>query len=272
MRTAATFVLWLVAVGAVLVTVPTAWVATHVADEDGYVAFTQPFATDPELQRAVAEGVSQAVADEVQLPVAGEIVSDVVDAVVGRLVEQPGFPVAWADAQRSSHRLMFDDEQVQDRLVIDIGPILALVGDGVEDELRVGLDLPQEVVVPVSAAPDPAVLDGVEQTPRTTVIGLVVAAAAALGALVLARRRSTTLAWLGLGAAGAAGVLMLATSRGVPEVLDRAPAETPLATTMRDLLVARATESLDAWLLVLAAVGGVVAVTGLLARLVAGRR
>jgi hypothetical protein len=57
-RTGASFLCWAVAVIAAIITVPTLWVATHVANEDGYVDFTRPFVSDTELRNALVADIA----------------------------------------------------------------------------------------------------------------------------------------------------------------------------------------------------------------------
>lgn len=267
-RTLASAVLWLVAVAALAVTVPVAWVADNVADEDGYVAFTAPFAADPELQDALSAGIADELVERARLPIGQDVFRGLVETTFGQLLERPGFQAAWEETQRRSHRATFDDTAAtEDRLVLDLAPLLEVIGDAVAENTPITLDLPDRLVVPVSQEPQAELVDGVRDAPDSTRLGIAVAVLAALGSLLVARRRSTALGWLGLGAAAVGGALMVVTSRGVPEVLARRPAATELATTMRDLLVARATASFDEWLLVVVVVGAVVALVGFGTRL-----
>src|SRR3954452_2473441 len=58
----------LIAVVAALITVPMAWVATHVADEDGYVSFSKPLGSDRDLQRAFSAYLSDQLVTKYNLP------------------------------------------------------------------------------------------------------------------------------------------------------------------------------------------------------------
>jgi hypothetical protein len=265
MRTLLAALTWLVAVVAAVITVPTLWIASHVADEQGYVDFTRPFVDDTELQKALAAQVSDDVGSAAGLPdAASAAVAQVVAKYAAQLADDPGFADAWEDSQRRTHRLTY--AHATDRRTVDVGPNASFIVKKASGALPVPVDVPSTLKVPVYDSPDREVLDRVEDTPGQARIGLVVAGVAALLCLLLARRRGLALAGLGVGALLAAGVLRMATGWAVPEVLDRTPARTPFAREMRDLLVDRASDSLNGWLLVLAIAGVAVTVAGLLLR------
>lgn len=266
-RSLASALLWVVAVAAIAATLPLAWMALHVADEDGYVDFTAPFATDAELGDALSVGVADAVVETTDLPVGQQLLRELVARAVTTLADAPGLPEAWRESQRASHRATFEDGE-QQGLVLDIGPIVGLVGDEIDDALPVALATPEVVVVPVTSEVRPETIEAVQATPSQAALGGVVAVVASLGSVLLARRRSTALGLWGLGVVGVAGVLMVAAHRVVPELLARRPADNELATTMRDLLVARATASFEEWLLVTVVVGGVATLLGFGSRIV----
>jgi hypothetical protein len=267
MRSGASFVCWVVAVVAAIVTVPTLWLATHVASEDGYVDFTRPFVTDAELRDAMVAQIADDVVRVGGLPaVVKPAISSALRSVADRTAEQKGFTQAWEESQRRTHRLTLGSDASSDRFTADIGPIAAFVGREVTKDLPVKPTFPDKLLVPIYDAPDRATLDQVRKTPGRSAIGLLVVALASLLCVLFARRRVVAIAGLGLGAALTAGVLRVATGWAVPEVLDRTPARTPFARQMRDLLVDRASDSLNGWLLGLAVVGAVVLVLGLLGR------
>jgi len=126
--------------------------------------------------------------------------------------------------------------------------------------------VPDQLVVPIYNAPDREVIEQVDRTPSRALVGGLVVGLASLLCLVLARRRVNAIAGLAAGSLITAGVLFLGTGLALPEVLDRTPARSSFAREMRDLLVDRASDSLNAWLLWTALVGGVVLVLALLGR------
>ena len=271
-RSIASFLCWVVAVVAAVITVPTLWVATHVADEDGYVGFTETFVDDTEFRNAIVATITDDVANRSGLPTSLEpVVERALRSVATRTAQQPGFAEAWEESARRTHRLTFGPDADTDRLTADIGPIASFVGEQVTRDLPVRVRIPDKLLVPVYDAPDREVLDQVEKTPDRSRIGLLVVGGAALLCLLFARRRINAVVGLGAGAVITGGVLLAGTGLALPEVLDRTPARTPFAREMRDLLVDRASDSLNQWLLWILVIGGVVLVLSALGRALPGR-
>ena len=262
----------LIAVIAALVTVPMAWVATHVADENGYVSFSAPLGSDHELQQAFAAYLSDELVREYNLPAAIQPAAATALTVASRNASNaPGYTEAWKETQRRSHRLVFGQDAKQDRLAVDVGPLATFA---VKHVTNLPVTLPTingSLIVAVNAGPESGAIDQVKATPDRSRIGLLVIAVAALGALVFAKRRSTALAWLGAGAVVVAGVLRLASSHLVPGILDRTEAPSSFARTLQKLLADRAADSLGTWLLWIAIGGAIAVAVGLLLRMAAGR-
>jgi hypothetical protein len=271
-RSGASVLCWVVAVVAAVVTVPTFWLATHVADEDGYVDFTRPFVADTAFRNAIVATIADDVVRRGGLPASVRpVLARALGAVASRTAKQPGFLDAWEESQRRTHRLTFGPDADKDRLTADIGPLATFVANDVAGDLPVRLTVPDKLLVPVYDAPDREVLDQVDKTPNRSRIGLLVVGLASLLSLVLARRRINAVVGLGAGAVISAGVLLVGTGLALPEVLDRTPARTDFAREMRDLLVDRASDSLDQWLFGIGVVGAVVLVIAGLGRALPGR-
>lgn len=269
-RTGLSLLGWVVAVVAAIVTVPTLWVATHVADEDGYVDFTQTFVADAEFRNAIVSTIADDVVARGGIPSSLQpVVERALRSAATRTARQRGFAEAWEKSMRRTHRLTFGPDADTDRLTADIGPVASFVGEQMSRDLPVRVAVPDTLLVPVYDAPDRGVLDQVEKTPDRSRVGLLVVGLAALMCLLLARRRVNAVVGLGAGAVVTAGVLLAGTGLALPEALDRAPARTPFAREMRDLLVDRASDSLNQWLLWIGVVGAVVLVIAGLGRAMA---
>lgn len=264
MRTVGSFVLWLVAMTAIALSLPLAWVATTIADEDGYVSFTAPFATDAELQDALTDTIADQLVDSSGVVVGEDALRRLVAAALGRLADDPDYPAAWRESQRSSHRATFEDREER-RIVVDLAPFVQLVADDLAD-LPSFAAPPEELLVPVTREVDSEVIDAVRASPSRAVAGLVVAVVATAGSLLLARRRGTALGFWGLGVAVVGIAYMLVTNEGGSDLLRGDAAGSEVARTMQELLLARAVSSFDDWTLGAVVVGGVAAVLGFGAR------
>lgn len=270
MRTFVAFVCGVIAFVAALITVPTLWVATHVADEDGYVRLSSQLATDSELQVAFASYLSNELASRGVLPDSlEETAAAALTQVAGRTSNQPGFVEAWEQTQRDFHRGAFADGAAGP-LTVDVGPMAKFVASQVSDSLPVSLTVPTDLVVPVGDAQDRQDVDNVKRTTGMSRIGVIVAALAAIAAIGVARRRSIAVMWLGVGALTIAGLLWLASNIAAPRVLDHVDAPSEFARTLQKLLVDRAAASLDAWLLWIAVGGAALALGGFIVRASAG--
>ncbi len=262
-----------VAMLAAIVTLPLAWVASNIADEDGYVAFTSPLGSDPELQKAFSAYLSDYFVREGGLPRPLQpTVTAVFTQAAADTANAPGFTAAWEKSQRLSHRMMFGPDANQDRLAVDLGPLASFAVARVGDGLPFTLPEPGPIVLQVNDSSQREAIDQIAATENRSQQGWIVVAAAAALSLLFAKRRSTGLAWLGVGAVGVAAILRAATDYGVPNILDRTPAPSGFARTLQKLLADRAADSLAQWLLWIAIAGGAAIVIGLFLRVSGGRK
>ena len=157
----------LIAVVAALITVPMAWVATHVADEDGYVSFSKPLGSDHELQQAFSAYLSDQLVTKYNLPAAVRPQASAALTVAARTASNaPGYTQAWEETQRRSHRLVFGPDAKQDRLAIDVGPLATFA---VKHVGNLPITLPTingSLVVAVNGAPESGAINQVKDTPE----------------------------------------------------------------------------------------------------------
>lgn len=263
----------IIAMVAALVTLPLAWVASNLANEDGYVAFTSPMGSDPELQKAFSAYLSDYFVRELGLPSGlQQTAALALSGAAATTANAPGFTTAWEESQRSSHRLMFGPNAKQDRLAIDLSPLAKFTASNVGKGLPVALPEPGQIVLQVNDTSQREAIAQISATPERTRIGWMVVAAAAALSLVFAKRRSTGLVWLGVGALGVAALLRAATSYGVPNILDKTPAPSGFARTLQKLLADRAADSFAQMLLWVAIAGIAAIVVGLLLRMSSGKQ
>jgi len=273
MRTVASFVSGALALLALLAAVPLLWLSTHIVDEDGYVEFSSTLAKDTELQQAFSAYLTDELSARGVIPAALKTPAAAALAqTVERTSNQAGFIEAWEETQRSSHRQAFADPMPK-VLGLDVGPMAAFVAKQAGGDLPLAIAVPKHLVVPVvTDAGDREMVDRVQQSTRLGRIAGIVAVAAAVVCVALAQRTSAAVAWFGGGALAVAGLLWVTSGPVSQNILDHTEAPSEFARTLQKLLVDRAAGSLDAWLVVLAILGGIVMVAGLVGRAVTGRR
>jgi len=272
MRTVVSFVSGAVALIALMAAVPLLWLSTHIVDEDGYVAFSSTLAQDTELQSAFSAYLTDELSARGVVPEAFKAPAAAALAnAVERSSNQAGFVEAWEETQRSSHREAFADP-MPTILGVDVGPMAAFVAKQVSGNLPITITVPKGLVVPVvTDESDRKMVDRVKESTDLGRLAGIVAAIGAVVCLAAARRTSTAVAWLGGGTVAVAGLLWLTSGPVTQNILDHTEAPSEFARTLQKLIVDRAASSLDAWLVVLAVGGGIVAVAGLVGRAAVGR-
>lgn len=272
MRSAFAGLAALVAVLALAVTIPAGWVAQHVADEDGYVGFTAELVADANLRSDLAQIISDDLVERTGTSGAfAAVVQAAVEDAATTVVASDAFREGFADAQRQSHRALFDGDSSagldqMEGVVIDLAPVAQTVVDSLTADLPVTIAAPEQLLVTVGGEQARAGVEAIDRTPQQSTLGAGIAVVAAALSLLAARRRSSMLAWLGGGAVAAAGAVHVVAAAVIPELIDRGSPPSGLAARAQQLLADAALESLDQWLLVVAAAGGVAVVVGLVAR------
>lgn len=270
MRTFGSAVLVLIALLLTGAAVSSAWLAQNAVSAQGFAQLAQPLGEDEsfqaELSSAVASQASTAVTDGLPEGLAS-LVAPVVERVVSGFQEAPGYPEAWTQTLARSHAATFDSGTP----TLDLGPLLNLVSAQVSGELGTEPADAGERLLTVSGQDRSGELENVVRLADSWPLFAAAAALAALLGLLIARRRSTTFALIGAGAAVVAGVLWLASGAAGRIVEGQTPAN-PVASTFIDGLIPLAQSSFQSWLLVLLIAGAVAFVLGLVFRLVAGSR
>ncbi len=271
MRAVAAFLFGVLAVLALLIALPAAWVAANVADEDGYVGFSGSLANDAEAQKAVAGGIAREVVRDAGLP--DELTSTVtviLEDTTARVADEPGFAQVWAETQRVAHRSVFESA-TGEPAGVDVAPLAQFLVDASAGSLPVQVDVPETLVVELERQPDQRGLDLIRATNEVAWLAAAAAVVAAVCAVLLARRRSTAVLWLGLGALTVAGVLALASRVRLPELVRESRSPSEYEAAFQEVLVDRATDSFGGWLLWVAIAGVVAVALGLLLRVARSR-
>lgn len=265
----------LVSVLALAATLPVGWVAQHIADEDGYVSFTSDLVADSDLRGDVVQIVTDDVVERTGVSdTFAQPVRAAVEDAATKVVESDAFRSGLADAQRQSHRALFDGDDSAgldelDGVVIDLAPVAQTIVGSVTAELPVTIAAPDQLLVTVGGPEARDAVEAVDRTPQQAALGAGIAAVAAAISLLAARRGSSMLTWLGVGAAAAAGAVHLIASAAIPAAIDAGDPPSELAGRAQQLLADAALESLDQWLVTAAVAGGVAVVVGLAARAMA---
>lgn len=261
MRGLAAALLWCVTTVATFVAIGAGWSATHLQSEDGFVDLTSRVGDDREVQERAADLAGEAFADQTGLPIAlhDRVAAAVSDAML-RLTESPDWSEAWRETTRSAHRELFA-EPTPTSIRADVAPLVRLALG--EVDLPIPLTGPDELMVTLSEEDPGDLVDAAERSRGLAVVAVAVALVAALLALAVSRRRSTTLAALGVGVMLAAAAWWVVGREGVPRLVEQQATGTASARELSHVLTARIVESLDTTLLWVAVAGAVIAAVGL---------
>lgn len=276
MRFVLTVLLWLVTTAALAVALPSAWVQTNLVDDDGYAAFAQHAAANPDLQRAVAGELTTQV-----LNLAPGIRPDLVQSVASSYTGGSAFPGQFAQANRFAHRWMFTDtirsgEDAQGRWVVDLAPMLKDTAFA-ETLDAYNVTVPSTVAVPLTENASEALRPGQLRPAATWGPWLSVGATVLTGVfalLMLAAARSTGRALAGLGVSallvGAAGWAGLEIGRRrVEQALTNTSGD---IRQIADVMVGTAIDSMHQWLNITLVAGGGLVVLGVLFAAIGGLR
>ena len=268
MRTVATGLMWLVTTVLLALAVPAVWAQNNLVDGAGYAALAQKAAKDPELQSATATELTT------QVGLLGSGVdSTIVSRIAAAYTASSAFPGQFASANGFAHRWLFTDTipasvDPQGRLVVDLAPMLsdtAFVQTLRDYNIAVPSALPIPLIDNASAVGRPGSLREVGiWAPWVSVALAVLAAASALLAIYLARRRGRILAALGVSAliVGASGWAAIEfAQRYVRGALNETAVN---ARRIADVMVATIESSMHQWLNITLIVGGGLVIVGVL--------
>lgn len=268
MRSVLAFASGLLALLLAFIAIPLQWNAAHVADEQGFAQFTRSAVEDREVQQEVAQLVGARVS--AQLGTSEAIrsrVATLVSQALERTSSTEGFGEAWAESLQRTHALLFDSTEPPGVVEADLAPLAAFAIEQLTTDLPVSVSPPQTLVITISNQdPEPAV-EASRTAARWAPIVILASVAAALAAVVFARRRATALWWLGVGALVVAGLWFVLNHAVVPEYLARVLVVDSEVRNLVDVMVDRVVSSIDQTLRLVALGGGIVALAGLVGRL-----
>ena len=263
MRTFFSAFLALVAMVATVIAVPSMWVTERLVHTDGFTSVISPLADDPEMQEYIAAKITDQVVAEVSVPGAAALVAP----VAKKYTQSSDFRTDFSDVVRQQHDWLFAEAPADgsdQSMRLNITP---MINRAIRNaHLPFSVNVSQQVEVPIAEG------GGLEAGryhhvgQQITTIGYVstaVAVIAALLALIVARRRGTTLAWLGIGAllaAAALWLLSLSATRIVDEQFGTNDSTDQIVTR---LAVDAVASDLVHWAIISAIAGAAVTVLGI---------
>lgn len=260
------------------VAVPAMWVDRNIVQEDGFVALAGPLGKDPAFQQGLASAAVGSFASDRIPPALAELARPILDSAAKSLTSLPGYPGAWTETLRKSHRLNFADPSTLppevdgvSALTLDVAPLAGLVAGQVADATSLPLQGPDQMLINIGQSNQRQLLEQVSAfAPMGYAVGVGAVIAFAL-AFVAARRRWTVLAGIGVGALMLAGGWKLA-AEAAGGAVARTGSGNGVAEIFKREFVTAATASYGQWILVAAGAGGILLVLGLGLRLASGRR
>jgi len=261
------------------VAVPAIWVDRNVVDEDGFVALSAPLGQDAGFQQRLAAAAVGTI-DTSSIPDAlAGVVQPVAEAAAGSLTGLPGYPAAWEESLRKSHRLNFADPSslpaeadTGTSPTLDVAPLVGLAVEELSRTTGLTLEAPEQTLINVG---QPDQRQWIERTSAYAPLGysLAVGAGIALAlALVSARRRWTVFVSAGVGALLLAALWTFG-SKLARDAVAATASGNEVADMFKDAFVAAASSSFHSWISGTAVAGGVLLAAGLVTGIASrGRR
>jgi hypothetical protein len=260
------------------VAVPAIWLDRNIVQEQGFVELASPLGRNSEFQQGLATAAVGTIDTSAVPGFLADLVRPALEDAAASMTGLPGYPAAWEETLRRSHRLSFTAPQAEagqtapaSSLTLDVAPLVALGAEEISRTTRFPLDPPDQTLIDVGQP------EQKEWTERLTVYapaGYLMAAGAAVAlllAVVAARRRWTVLVGAGLGALVLAAVWTAGSQLGSAAVL-AADTGNEVANMFRDGFVAAAAADFQGWTLASAITGGMLLLVGVVAGLIPRKR
>ncbi|MHA7263939.1 hypothetical protein ACX80W_12135 [Arthrobacter sp. TMN-37] len=186
-----------------------AWTESRLVDQQGFVDLARPLAADTEFQQALTGALAGEVSRGAGLPgPLQNLVRPALENAAISVTRMSGYPRAWEETLRISHRLTLSTapadptEPVPAVVSLDLKPLAGLLSKEVGTGLGINVPVPSNTTVEVGRLERGGYLSLVSRIAQLWPVFALGAGLCAALALTLARKRSTTLALLGLGGAG----------------------------------------------------------------------
>ncbi|MDV8146639.1 hypothetical protein [Arthrobacter sp. B10-11] len=259
------------------VSVPAIWVDRNIVQEDGFVSLAAPLGKDTVFQERLASAAVGSIDPAAGIPEPfAELVQPILDSAASSLITLPGYPAAWEETLRKSHRLNFPapgaatpETEPSTSLTLDVAPLVGLLTRQISEATNVPLDAPDQTLIDIG---QPSQRQLVDQVSAYAPMGYALAAGSAIAlllALIAARRRWTVLVGTGLGALVLAAVWKLGSDAAGLAVGGTASGN-EVADIFKSEFVAASSERFGQWIVATLVAGAVLIVAGVILRVVAG--
>jgi hypothetical protein len=260
------------------VAVPAIWLDRNIVQEQGFVELAAPLGADSGFQQGLAAAAVGTIDTSAVPGFLADLVRPALEDAAARIAGLPGYPAAWEETLRRSHRLSFAAPETEaadtasaSSLTLDVAPLVALGAEEISRTTRLPLDPPDQTRINVG---QPEQKEWTERLSTYAPAGYLLAGGAVVAlllALVAARRRWTVLAGAGLGALVLAAVWTVGWQLGSAAVLAR-DSGNEIANMFRDRFVAAAAADFQGWTLAAAITGGVLLLVGIVAAFIPRNR
>jgi hypothetical protein len=259
------------------VSVPAIWVDRNIVQEDGFVSLAAPLGKDTVFQQRLASAAVGSIDPTGQIPEPfAQLVQPILDSAAKSLTTLPGYPAAWEETLRRSHRLNFpaagDGTAAADpstSLTLDVAPLVGLLTKQISEATNIPIEAPGQTPIDIG---QPSHRQLVDQVAAYAPLGYALAAGSAIAlllALIAARRR-----WIVLVGTGAGALVLAAAWKLGSDAAGLAVGGTASGNEVADIFksefVAASSERFGQWILAALIAGAVLIVAGVLFRVVAG--
>ncbi|MGC4935007.1 hypothetical protein ACLQ3C_15135 [Gordonia sp. DT30] len=268
MRTFLSAVATLIAMAAIVVALSSMWVSERVVDEDGFVDVVAPLAHDADVQSFISDEITEQVSSRVSFPGAATLIKP----VAKRYTQGPDFPGDFTDLVRQEHGWLFDPAPAgaEQEMQLDITDMVkrALTNADLPFTPSLGTT---HIEVPMAQGSGLAAGRYHKVGQQITWIAYgatALAVIAGLLALVVARRRGTVLAWLGVGALLAALAAWVA-ALAAPTIINHQFTDHSSGNALTRAATDALANDLTWWAIIAAVAGAIVVVVGVIVRIAA---
>ncbi|WP_458111523.1 hypothetical protein M1D88_14515 [Arthrobacter sp. R1-13] len=259
--------------------VPAMWVDQNIVQEDGFVRLASPLGKEPEFQRRLASAAVASFNPAGQIPdFMADGMAPVLEAAAGSLTGLPGYPAAWEETLRKSHRLSFTDPgslppeaDASTSLTLDVAPLLGLLTRQLSETTGVPFNPPGETLINIGQSGHRELIANLSAYAPMGYAMAVGSGIAFVLALVAARRR-----WVIFLVAGVGGLFMAALWKLGSDLASAAvsamPSGNSVAEVFQQELVNASAASFGQWITTSFWTGGFLLLAGIVLAIFPGRR